>query len=110
MLVGFGLCEQYFANSGKLRRGLGDCPTPIAGNQHVDFPAERLGGGHRFSGRVFEDGVIVVGKQQRPHYRTPASFLSLSISSATDLSLTPALRCAGSTTLSTSNRGLMSRP
>jgi hypothetical protein len=43
-------------------------------------------------------------------YSTPASFLSLSTSSATSLTLTPALRPPGSSVFSTFSRGFTSAP
>src|SRR5262245_30354560 len=65
--------------------------------------------GERLVGRILEALVIVLGDQQRRH-RMPASFFSLATSSATEATLTPALRPGGSTVLITSKRGATSTP
>ena len=85
-------------------------PGALAGDQHMDVAAERLGGGQRLVGGVLERGVVVFGKQQRGHQSTPASFLSLATSSATMPTLMPALRPGGSVVLSTFRRGVISTP
>jgi thiamine pyrophosphate-dependent acetolactate synthase large subunit-like protein len=51
-----------------------------------------------------------ISKEQRRHYSTPASFLSLAMSSATSATFTPAFRLAGSEVLITLSRGETSTP
>ena len=58
----------------------------------------------------FSCGVVVLGEDQDGHQSTPASVLSLAISSSTEPTLTPALRVAGSTVFSTFSRGATSTP
>ena len=82
----------------------------LAGDQHMHSAAERLGGGQRLVGGVLERLVVVLGDEKRGHQITPASFLSLSTSSATVFTLAPALRPGGSVVLSTSSRGATSTP
>src|SRR5262245_28568390 len=82
-----------------------------AGDEHVQVTAQRLGRSDRFVGCVLERLVVVLGKKKRGrHQSTPTSFLSLSTSSPTDFTLTPALRPGGSLVLSTCSRGEMSTP
>ena len=88
--------------------GFGDRAAGLARDQHVDRLPERLRGGQRLVGRVLERLVVVLGEQQRGHQISPISFLSLSTSSPTVFTLTPALRPAGSAVLSTSSRGATS--
>src|SRR5690606_34208159 len=79
-------------------------------DENVDIPAERCGGRHRFCDGVGKRLVIVVGDDENGHYRTPASFFSLSTSVATSGTLTPAVRFGGSVTLRTLMRAAMSTP
>src|SRR5260370_6107639 len=54
--------------------------------------------------------VVVVGDDEYGHQITRASFFSLSTSSATEPTLTPPWRLAGSSTLSVIRRGVTSTP
>src|SRR5690606_22498649 len=70
-------------------------------HQHVDRQVPALcGTGGLARGRLEAVGVKFGDEENGAHYRTPASFLSFSTSSATLASLTPALRGGGSATLS----------
>ncbi len=109
VLVSGRVREQDLGHAVELRRGLGDRLAVMTGDQNVHLGAERLGRGQRLGGRVLERVIVVLGEQKRRHQTAPAS-LSFSTSSATLLTLTPALRTGGSAVLITSSRGLMSTP
>src|SRR5690606_1453750 len=121
--VGFG--EQHLAHALELRGGIGGCLRALAGDQHVDIATHPERGRQRLGGLVGEGGVVVFGNEKNGHlacslfgstwrlghpYSTPASFFSLSTSSATSLTLTPALRPPGSSVFSTFSRALTSAP
>ena len=110
VLVERAVREQHLVHAVELGGGVGHRFAILAGDQHVHVAAQRLGGGQRLGGRVLERLVVVLGEQKRGHPSTPASFLSLSTSSATEPTLTPDLRPAGSVVLSTSSRGVTSTP
>ena len=79
---------------GGARRGGADV---LAGDQHVDRTAELERGGERARGRVVQLSARDFGQKKARHRQiTPASSCSLATSSATDLTLTPALRPPGS--------------
>src|SRR5450631_3696892 len=107
MLEGRHVCQQDLLDAIELRGGLRNCARAVAGDQHMHRRRERFGGGQRLVGRVLEHLVVVLGNEEGGHDNTPASFLSLSTSSATDFTFTPDLRPAGSVVLSTSSRGEM---
>ncbi len=67
----------------------------------------RKGLGDRIGGKL---AFVHIGKKKNRHQITPASSLSLAISSATDPTLTPALRPVGSTVFITVRRGATSTP
>ena len=110
VLVGGRIRQQDLLDAVELGRGLGGRPAIMTGDQNVDVGAERLGGGQRLCGRIFQRLIVVLGEKKCRHQIAPASFLSLSSSSATVLTLTPALRTGGSLVLTTSSRGLVSTP
>ena len=110
VLIGRRIRQQHLLDAVELRRRVRDRLAAGAGDQHVHIGADALGRGERLVGRVLERLVVVLGNQQRRHQIAPASFLSLSTSSATVFTLTPALRTGGSTVLTTSSRGLTSTP
>ena len=110
VLVGRVVGEQHLGDAVELRGRFRDGARALARDQHMHRLAQRLGGGERLVGRVLERLVVVLGDQKRRHQITPASFLSLSTSSATVFTLTPALRPGGSVVFSTSSRGATSTP
>src|SRR5208283_118512 len=110
VLVGGRIRQQDLLDAVELGRGLGGRPAVMTGDENVHVGAERLGGGQRLCGRIFQRFIVVVGEKKCRHQIAPASFLSLSSSSATVLTLTPALRTGGSLVLTTSSRGLISTP
>ena len=87
---------------GRFGGGLG----VVAGDEHVDVAAQRLGRGDGLAGRGLQRAVGVLGQQENRHQSTPASALSFCTSSATLPTLTPALRLAGSAIFSTLRRGV----
>src|SRR3984885_6353078 len=110
VLVGGRVSEQYFLDTVELGCGIGGRLAIVAGDQHVDVGADLFGGGQRFVGGVLERFVVVFGEKKNRHQIAPASFFSLSMSSATVLTLTPALRPGGSDVLTISRCGLVSTP
>src|SRR5262249_61604003 len=102
--------QKHLGDARELGGRIRDHTAVLAGDQHVDVAAERLGGGERLVGCVLESLVVVLGNQERSHHSTPASFFSLPTSSATELTFTPALRPGGSVVLRTSRRGEGSTP
>ena len=110
VLVGRVVGEEHLRDAVELRRRFGDGARALARHQHMHGLAERLGGGERLVGGVLERLVVVLGDEKRRHQMTPASFLSLSTSSATVFTLAPALRPGGSVVFITSMRGATSTP
>ena len=82
VLVGRRLGEQHLVDAVELGGRVRDRLRALAGDQHMHVAAHRLRGGQRLGGRVLQRLVVVLGDQERGHQSTPASFLSLSTSSA----------------------------
>ena len=110
MRIGRVIGQQHLLDAGELGGSFRSTLGALARDQHVDIGAEGCGRRQRLVGRVLDPGIVVFGNQQRGHQSTPASVLSLLTSSATSLTLTPALRPAGSVVLRTSRRGVRSTP
>src|SRR6516165_7939832 len=111
MVVGVGIGEQHLASPGDRGGGLRHRATVLAGDQYVDVLAgDFLGGGNGVEGRWLQRAVVVLGDDQSSHQITRASVLSLSTSSATEPTLWPPCRFAGSSTLRTTRRGVTSTP
>jgi hypothetical protein len=110
VLVGGRVSEQHSLDTVELGCGIGGRLAIVAGDQHVDVGADLFGGGQRLVGSVLERLVVVLGEKKNRHQIAPASFFSLSMSSATVLTLTPALRTGGSEVLTISRCGLVSTP
>src|SRR5262249_60641653 len=92
---------------GGLRHGT----AALAGDQNVDLgPGNLLGGGNSVEGGRLERAVVMLGDDEGRHQITRASVLSLSTSSATEPTLWPPWRFDGSSTLSTTRRGVTSTP
>ncbi|MOA31708.1 hypothetical protein D3C78_1528810 [compost metagenome] len=96
--------DQNRAHPGDLGGGFGHRGAVVAGDQQVDVAtdgsgSDLLGGRDRVEGRRGQGGVVVFGNDENGHQITFASFFSFSTSSATDLTLIPALRAAGASTL-----------
>ena len=103
--------KKHLLHAGELGGGRGDGVGTLTRNQHMHRPADLRGGGHDLGGRVLESLVVVFGNNERGHLQiTPASFFSLSSSSATVFTLTPAWRLGGSDTLRTFSLGVISTP
>ncbi|MNZ84508.1 hypothetical protein D3C78_1032680 [compost metagenome] len=96
--IGRSVGHQYLADAlDALRRSHGafDINT---GDQHMNLTANLLRRSDRVQRRGGKLGVGVFGNYQNSHQITFASFFSFSTSSATDLTLIPALRAAGAST------------
>ena len=107
----FEMCrvgDMDFADSGDLRRRLGNGSDSGADDQQVGF-AKLLRGRNRGQRRILDLGAVVLDQNQSLHCATPRAF-NLSISSSTDATLSPAWRLGGSATFSTSSRRVMSTP
>ena len=116
MFVGGIIGEPHPLDPGELRRCLGHGAAIQPGHQDIDigagglFGGDFLGGGDRVEGRGLQCPVVVFGDDESSHQITRASVLSLSTSSATEPTLCPPWRFAGSSTLSTTRRGVTSTP
>ena len=108
--VAGALDVDHLRDAVELGRRLGDGAGVLAGDEHVDVAAHRLRGGDGLGGGVVEMRVVVLGENENGHQSTPASVLSLAISSSTEPTFTPALRVAGSAVLTTFRRGVTSTP
>ncbi len=83
----------------------------LPGEQHVDRSAEILGRGESPRADVGEMAARDFAQKKSGHVQiTPASSRSFDTSSATVLTLTPALRPLGSLVFSTLTRGATSTP
>ncbi|MNC22428.1 hypothetical protein D3C75_704300 [compost metagenome] len=100
-LVGEGgvVGDQHLAHASDLGGGFGNGGARATCDQHVDVATDLLSGGHGVQGRSTQRCVVVLSDNQDSHQITFASFFSFSTSSATDLTLMPALRAAGASTL-----------
>src|SRR5260370_28057816 len=92
MSVDGAVGEQRLGRYGEPGGVFGDRPAALAGDQHMHIAAERLGGGQRLVSRILERLVVLLGEKERGHQINPISFLSLSTSSPTVLTFTPAFR------------------
>ena len=103
--------EQHALDAGDLRGRLGHTAAILAGYQEIDIrPGNLFGGSERVQGRGLQYPVVVFGDDESSHQITRASVLSLSTSSATEPTLCPPWRFAGSSTFSTIRRGVTSTP
>ena len=100
--------DMDLADAGDLGSGSGNAVDALSGDEQMDF-AELRGGGYGCEGRVLDSAVGMFDQYKRLHATTP-SVLSLATSSSTEPTLSPAWRLAGSVTLRTSRRGLVSTP
>ena len=111
VIVGGIIGEQHLPRAGDLGGGLGNGAAILAGHQDVEFGAgDFLGGGDSVEGRRLQRCVVVFGDDEGSHQITRASVFSLSTSSATEPTLWPPCRLAGSSTLKTTRRGVTSTP
>ena len=91
---------QDFAHARNFRSGFNHGASALPCYQDVDVATDFSGGGHGVEGGRGQHLVIVFGDYEDSHDQiTFASFFSFSTSSATDLTLIPALRAAGASTL-----------
>ena len=98
------------ADAGEFGGGLGGRAGIVAGDQHIDIAAERLGGGDGLRGDVVEGGVAVFSEDENGHDQMAPTDLSFAIRASTSATFSPASRFFGSVTLTTDRRGAMSTP
>src|SRR6516225_4753568 len=111
MVIGRVVGEQHLADPGNARGCLRHGAAILAGDQNIDFLAsDLLSSGSGIEGRGPERAVVVLGDDEGSHQITRASVLSLSTNSATEPTLCPPCRFGGSSTLSTTRRGVTSTP
>ena len=101
---------QHLGDARDLRGGLGRGARVVARHQHMDVAADLLRGGDRVERGLLDRLLVVLGEDEDAHQITFASLRSLSTSAFASGTLTPALRLAGSTTLSVARRGVTSTP
>src|SRR5207248_8062922 len=103
--------EQHFPSSGDAGGSLGDRTEILAGHQDINFAGrDSVRGRNRVEGSWLQRLVVMFGDDQSSHQITRASVFSLSTSSATEPTLWPPWRFAGSSTLSTVRRGVTLTP
>ena len=109
-----GLREQHLRDAGELRRLRRDAGAPLAGDQHMHVAAELCRRGDGLRRRLVQARIVVLGENQASSsifpQNTPASVFSLSSSSATEATFTPACRFGGSRVSTISSRGVVSTP
>ena len=71
MLVGSGICQQYFCHSLKLGGRVSYCLAILACDEHVNITADRFRGGERLVGCILERFVVVLGDEKRGHLEHP---------------------------------------
>ena len=105
--------DMDFAHAGDLRRLGGDTVDALPCDEEMDLAELRCGGDHGERG-VLDDFAVMFDPDKRLHFATPPltipRALSFATSSSTSATLTPAVRLAGSTTLSVVRRGVTSTP
>src|SRR5215469_13530236 len=103
--------EQHPLYAGDLGGGLGDRTAILARYEYVDvLTGDLCSRRDSVQRRRPQRDIIVFGDDEGGHQITRASVLSLSTSSATEPTLTPASRFDGSSTFSTTRRGVTSTP
>jgi hypothetical protein len=100
--IGGVVGQQDLGDAFDLGSGVGSGLAAFTGNQYFDIATDGLGRGNGVQRRGNQPGVVVFCNNQSCHVQiTLASFLSLSTSSSTLLTLMPPLRAAGDSTFST---------
>src|SRR5690606_13993925 len=97
---------QYLRHTGYLRGCLSNGLAAEAGDQDMNITRQLAGSGDGVQRGWLQRRVVVLGDDQRRHQITFASLRSLSTSSATEATFTPALRAGGSFTWTMVRRGL----
>ena len=100
--------DMDLADSGDLRRRLGDGVDALADDEQVNL-AQLRGRRHRGQGGIPQLAVFMLDENQRLHQITP-TVRRRSISSSTDCTLTPASRLEGSRTPTVVSLGAVSTP
>src|SRR5208337_86200 len=103
--------DAHLRDAGKLSRRRGGGAHVFARDEDVDGAPELERGGERARRHVAQSPARDFRQKKGRHRQiTPASSCSLATSSATDLTLTPALRPPGSAVFKTLSRGATSTP
>ncbi len=103
--------DAHLGDARELRGRLGRRGDVVAGDENVDRPPDLERRGQRPRGHIAQGAACDFGQKKGRHGQiTPASSWSFAMSSATDFTLTPALRPPGSAVLSTLSRGATSTP
>src|SRR6516164_7958061 len=110
MLQDWSLGNEHFFDAGEFRGGLRSWPDILPRDEHVNRLAQRFCGTQSLGGDVIEVTAFNISQNKRRHAITPASFLSFARSSATEPTLTPALRVEGSLVFKIFRRGEASTP
>ena len=97
--IGSVVGYQHLGHASDFGSSLGHGANALTGHQHVNVATDFGSSGDGVQGGLGQRFVIVFGDYQDSHDQiTFASFFSFSTSSATDLTLMPALRAAGAST------------
>ena len=103
--------DAHLRDARELRGRLGRSADVMAGDEDVDRLPDLERRGQGAGGHVAQDAAGDFGQKKGRHDQiTPASSCSFATSSATDFTLTPALRPPGSEVLRTLSRGATSTP
>ena len=102
--------KQNLGNALKFCSRISGGASIVSGNQHMNLMTKCKCSSQRFGCGILERDRIVIGEKKGSHQKTPASVLSFETSSATEPTLTPALRPAGSIVVTTLRRGATSTP
>ena len=103
--------RQHLLHAGQRGSLSGHGTDVLAQDQHVDVAAELLRGGDGVAGcRLQRGGVVFCNNEDGHAHSTFASFFSFATSSATEPTLMPAERLAGSANFSVFSRGATSTP
>ncbi len=111
MSIDWVVRDAHLGDARQLRGRLRRRPDIMAGDEDVDRLPDLERGRQRAGGYVAQGAADDFGQKEGRHDQiTPASSCSFATSSATDFTLTPALRPPGSEVLRTLSRGATSTP
>src|SRR5680860_1282435 len=84
------VCNQYLCNAFSLGCSFSNGTAVFTSNQYIDIAADGFGSRYNTQGGLLQAAVVVFSNYKDAHQITFASFFSLSTSSATSATLTPA--------------------
>ena len=105
-----GFRHMHLLDAVEFRQRHGGLRRTLAENEPMHGFAQLFRGRQRTGRHIVEMPVLLFGEEQGSHQSIPTSDLSLPTSSATDATLMPPLRLAGSTVFRTVRRGVTSTP